>query len=452
MTHNNESKCLTPNLEHQSSNDILSNERLLTSTLTTYKHMFRYITLLRKTPDDKMKEIFDIIKATEDKPVVEPYRAQIYTYDIYNTIKMFSKWYEDNKISSEDWSDFVRNIHPFDKIKFEITSELLPKQSNKVFITNAFTKMYEFLTYFEPKLLDMCSKNKNCLTMYDIASAPGMFILAAEYFCNKRKIKLDWHASSAPEDDNVHTLTDKYGLFANNPERYSDCDVSSILSVMNVVQQHAEKYMLVTGDIGIDTDSSKHVELALLDVQYGQAMMALNLCAPGGMLYLKMFSLMTRESLLILDILAYYFEEVYICKPCTSRVVNQECYIIAVNKLDKKLINTEFGIEGLPLSRMSLQDVQMYRSLNKDIVMRFDIDRFNYRNAFSVYMLTKIKNMPRESRTIKDMNRDLLYKTFYTQAMKVLNVITTNGEKINYIVVQDEEKEKAMIKELQYEW
>ena len=107
--------------------------------------------------------------------------------------------------------------------------------------------MYEFLLFIKDDLHIFNPSTK--LTMYDVAGAPGMFILSTEQFLKKYfpNTTLDWHSCSL---EGGTALTDTYGLFAANPSRYQQCDVlkpSDIQSIINTKQ----KYELVTGDIGI---------------------------------------------------------------------------------------------------------------------------------------------------------------------------------------------------------
>ena len=54
--------------------------------------------------------------------------------------------------------------------------------------------------------------------MYDVAGAPGMFVLAADFFFRKRNIDLDWHACSLINTEENHALEDNYNLFKDNPD------------------------------------------------------------------------------------------------------------------------------------------------------------------------------------------------------------------------------------------
>lgn len=228
-------------------------------------------------------------------------------------------------------------LHDFNSYRFKITSELTDKP---VQITNAFMKMYEFLLYMTPVLTKYDS-----ITHYDIASAPGMFIISAHEYFKKRNIKYSWNASSR-ENIDAGDLCDTFDLFKNNPQNYSAVDVCSEEDIKKEIEKYPNRFDIVTGDIGIvfDKDYTKNIllEYQVLDQQWGQARLALDLCKQGGCIYLKMFTYTCKQTHYLVDMLSEYFDKLYIVKPRTSKLMSEESYIIGVGRNSKDSIRMDF--------------------------------------------------------------------------------------------------------------
>ncbi len=269
--------------------------------------------------------------------------------DVYNTQMLMSKIYDSNTDVKHNYKRLLVLSHPYDLISTTVTTSFV--NNSELEITNAFMKMYEFLTYvkYEPK--------NNTLKMFDIAGAPGMFIIGTEKYLsnNYPDTVLDWHCCSLVESDSVvrepennkhdkdkGPLTDRYGLFESNPERFTPCDVTNPKDVSDIISTHEAQYELVTGDIGVyhEDDYDRLQEEKQLDLEYGQMMLALKLVKRGGMVFLKMYTFCTYHSLWLLTNLTRFFDTVKICKPYSSRMVNDESYIIGICRNTDPIPNT----------------------------------------------------------------------------------------------------------------
>jgi 23S rRNA U2552 (ribose-2'-O)-methylase RlmE/FtsJ len=168
--------------------------------------------------------------------------------------------------------------------------------------------------------------------MFDIAGAPGQFILCADQYF--REHHLEWRSCSIESNNNnSNNLQDIYGVYKNNPARYIKCDVLNESDLQRIIDQYTDWAELVTGDIGIDHTDDDFQEETHVDLQWGQMVLALNVCKLGGTMILKMFSLISDESQYLCDILTRHFEEVHVVKPKTSRILNHETYLICKNKI-----------------------------------------------------------------------------------------------------------------------
>lgn len=329
----------------------------------------------------------------------------IHDVNIYKKHLLLSIMYNKDKFFRDFYKRIFVLAHPFETISSYIRSELCASDQN-IKITNAFMKMYEFL-----EMIDEHIPNTGTLTMYDVAGAPGMFVLAMEYYLKiKRnsKVTLDWYACSLIDDDNA--LTDTYGLYSANPQRFTPCNVLVENDISKCISaRHNQKYHLVTGDIGIyhDDDYSKLQEEIHLDLQWGQMILALNLVEESGIMYLKMYTYVTEESHYLLDVLTYFFDKVYITKPYTSRVINTESYIVCINRNNKRV--------NLPLSRPRIEG---YKSININLINTFENTRADYKVQLISLLIRLLK--ADKSLSFADLKHNHSYAIFWNQLKSLM--------------------------------
>lgn len=339
----------------------------------------------------------------------------IHDINIYKKHMALSIIYNEDKFFRDHYRRIFILEHPFEMITSFIRSSFCSKDQD-IKITNAFMKMYEFL-----EMIDQHIPQSGTLTMYDVAGAPGMFVLATEYYLKtkrKQNVTLDWFACSLTDHENA--LTDTYGLYANNPDRFTPCNVLVEDDIQKcIAARNAQKYHLVTGDIGIyhDDDYSKLQEEIHLDLQWGQMILALNLVETSGVLYLKMYTYTTEESHFLLDVLTYYFEKVYITKPYTSRIINTESYIVCINRNDKPV--------DLPLIRPKIDS---YNSLNVDLINTFENTRADYKIQIISLLIRLLK--ANVNLSFAEVKKNFTYSIFLSQLKRLLftfSIIKTRG-------------------------
>ena len=312
--------------------------------------------------------------------------------------------------------------HPFESITKTISSSFIPNGSPiakdsghskgmSMKITNAFMKMYECLMYLDK--IDVLTKlfKSNVLHIYDVAGAPGMFVLATEQYLHKYhpNVKLDWQASSLEKLDNNTALIDQYGLYSANPERYKSCDVTNSTDIANILKTCKGKFDLVTGDIGIYHDDSwdKLQEEVQHNLEYGQASFAVNLCNTGGAMYLKMYSLVTYPTLSLLNELTKYFENVYVCKPFTSRILNDECYILCTNRN---------GVDASAMLKMQIDNGQKY--INQSLLYSFESARLNTKYWILGLVQRIVKTKP--NITLNEIRNNSMFELFYRELEELM--------------------------------
>jgi hypothetical protein len=93
----------------------------------------------------------------------------------------------------------------------------------------------------------------------------------------------------------------------------------------------------------------------------------MHLCNLHGNIALKMYSLISYNSLRIVDTLKEHFEKAYITKPFTSKLFNYECYIIGINKLSEDFDEKSF--------QDSLERGMSERSVSETLIEHFERER-----------------------------------------------------------------------------
>ena len=334
--------------------------------------------------------------------------AHIYDGTLYEKYALLSKMYDSDKALRDIYGKMTVILHPFELIKTTVTSSFIPECPG-LKMTNAYMKMWEFLEFVTNELKVFNPKGFDKLRMYDVAGAPGMFIIGTECFLRKYfpSVKLDWHTCSL---EGGTALTDSYTLFKSNPKRYQPCDVTKPDDIKKCMGKG--KFTLVTGDIGIfhEENWNKLQEEDQLDIEWGQMILALNLADKGGLMFLKMYSLVTYENIFLLDTLSKYFEKIYVCKPYTSRLLNSESYIICVNR------NGE-DCSGESLTRPIIKTP--YRSENLLLVKSFEYNRLEVKYRMVSFVKRILAKYPHS--TIQKMLKNKQYHVYYQEIKKLID-------------------------------
>lgn len=266
-----------------------------------------------------------------------------------NLLYLDTLYDKDSKFKS-NYINYMKQSHPFEFLKFTVHTPII----GDVLITNAFMKMIEFIKTYIPK-----STSANT-TLFDIASAPGMFIVALSTYM--KSSSFTWDACSYIPKGNSKYLNDKYGVFKQNPEHFHNVNILDKSECENLVHHtlNNKKYTLVTGDVGTEHGYNELQEIHHLDLQWSQAWLALNLVAEHGNIFLKMYSLITDNSMYLINTLSEYFEKLYIWKPQTSRIFNCETYIVGLNRNSKDCTSIPFEREKIVSSSVNVQDIYNY--------------------------------------------------------------------------------------------
>ena len=180
--------------------------------------------------------------------------------------------------------------------------------SQKYAVSNAYVKLMEIFTKF-----DFVYAN---IKHFDIAAAPGYFIKAMQDYCSKQSIPYEYKACSLK--DGLKPLKD-VEMFEFN------------VLHDEMPEEYIGKFNLVTGDIGQEHDHADAMETLCHDLDVKQLYHALKLLSPGGNCILKMFTYTKPETCQIVDEFSRNFTHAFVIKPLSSRLLNDETYLIGIN-------------------------------------------------------------------------------------------------------------------------
>lgn len=261
-----------------------------------------------------------LLHITKQTPYIIP-SLKLTHQQVKTAILSLDKLYDTDNGFKHKFRAIKSILHPFGTINLRINSSLVGKQK----ATNAFMKMYEFMEIFHPKFK----------SLFDIASSPGMFVIAAAHkLLASSGDTLEWDACSyIPPKESMY-LQDDYSLFKSNKDHFYNVNVledNDCLQLLNKVG----KYDLVTGDIGSVHGYNDLQEDVHRTLQYRQAYLALNLVNQGGNIFLKMYTCINNSTIYVINVLRSHFENLYLWKPYTSRILNNEIYIVGINKNEK---------------------------------------------------------------------------------------------------------------------
>lgn len=250
-------------------------------------------------------------------------------------------------------------------------------------LSRAFYKLWEMLYYFD--LIDV--NDKNFISAH-LAEGPGSFIQATMFFRNL-------HAKDSKNDKyyavTIHSENEDYTqelerefveyYSKEKPQRFfmhktfdtqtaggsktkDNGDLTKTKTIENFKKNIGDKVNFITGDGGFDWTNENIQEQECSVLIFAQILTALNIQKKGGSFVLKMFEMFTKLSAKFVMILKYFYEDIHITKPLTSRESNSERYIVC-----RKFKYDEKQISGILAKLMNVLDVIEKNSGNKPIYM-----------------------------------------------------------------------------------
>ena len=307
-------------------------------------------------------------------------------------------------------------------------------------INRAFYKFWEIINYFDfinPKTKRIAS----------LAEAPGGFIQGFQVYFNNFSSSQTENNNEKPDDDGWTTIVKNkkntvpsiYTTSLNKKnEMYKEYNLPSynktILSKNVKITYGADntgdiskmdnyeyfkkftdyyKFDIITADGGFDEGNDfnhkeqLHYILFLTEIFY-----AVSFQNKGGNFLLKTFDLFTKTSLDLMWLLTNVYENVYICKPNTSRPTNSERYIVCKNfNLDDK--KRHLIIDFIKKALIDLNDIKR--------------NELTDRNLFILFSLFKEDAIPNSFvERISSINNELL--RFQCDFLKVATNLVENSD------------------------
>lgn len=262
--------------------------------------------------------------ATYSINFIEPHDICNLRHEINNARNLLNNIYDDKRYKKvSNVLDYCRDLR-----------RIITNKYNAQNVSNSWLKMYEILSYYN--LLDNRSKYyfANC-------EMPGSFIMAFNHYNHTiLNGKVEWYASSIiPSNNSNNYFGDRYMLYTNYHSRWlisnsnnGDTTImSNIVDISIKLLQRTDNRLvdLYTSDGGLDVsldyNNQEYIGFKLL---IGQVVMGLHTIANNGNLVIKMFTYFEPLSLSVIMLLSSIFDELYLCKPMSSRSTNSEIYIV----------------------------------------------------------------------------------------------------------------------------
>jgi 23S rRNA U2552 (ribose-2'-O)-methylase RlmE/FtsJ len=257
------------------------------------------------------------------------------------------------------WEDFKKITNPYEYIyvfngknTYKGIAKLKP-------LSRSFFKMVEMIHEFYPTIITKNTETDTNQTVTPIktihlAEGPGGFIEATRYVRNNNKNDRLYGMTLIDSNNSVPCWHQSKVFLSNNPEvkiLYGADTTGNIYNPANIkylINEVGENTAdLVTGDGGFDFSIDyNYQEQASSKLIYCQIITALKTQKIGGTFICKIFDMSNYLTIEMLYILYYFYEDVTIYKPLTSRIANSEKYVICKGF---KSITTEYWTKLIDL-------------------------------------------------------------------------------------------------------
>ena len=320
--------------------------------------------------------------------------------------------------------DFARGVSNYINTRYNLDFK----------VSNAFTKLWEIYSTI-PGII----KNKNKLSTFHIAEAPGQWINCTMFYVDQRKPKIkdvDWYGNTLNFKNkwvlkNFEPLRDTYGYIKNNPDNwlYGEDDTGDITNAKNI--RWFRKFFenkpmdLVTGDGGT---SSENLSI-LQKLDFSQLCLTLAVSKKDSNCVIKHFlpyiygldnSLYSNGFFVNYLYLYYmYFEETILVKPHTSSSNTGEFYVVGkkfkeisdyeLEKLLKILEKFEENICFFEEGSIPEEFISQIKDFVKDII-KLNIDNFEMQTTLMTCLTEDNKIIKQTADCDKYLNKDYIEK------------------------------------------
>ena len=229
----------------------------------------------------------------------------------------------------QEWDKYKKYTNPYEYIHTVIPGSKYSICKTKP-LSRSYFKMIEIC-----KSLKLLDNLPEICKSYHLAEGPGGFI---EAIANMRENMSDQYFGITLVDDDdtsVPGWKKSQAFLKKHKNVIIETGTSKTGDLMDpenlkyMYQTHHNTCHLVTADGGFDfTTDFNHQELVSLKLILSQIAFAIACQKKGGSFFIKMFDTFTPGSIDMLYLLTMLYDQVYFCKPHTSRYANSEKYII----------------------------------------------------------------------------------------------------------------------------
>jgi 23S rRNA U2552 (ribose-2'-O)-methylase RlmE/FtsJ len=245
----------------------------------------------------------------------------------------------DNLKSQVVW-DFYKKLSN----DYELLHQTLKKKNINIGIANydpisrSFFKLWEIIQDF-----NLIDNNRKTYNFLGLAEGPGGFIECFNYYRRRyckdnndrifgmtlksTKVEVPGWKKSQRVINECKEIQIVYGI-DNTGNLYNPDNIEFLKDTINDGTKN-EKIDIATADGGFDfSNDYTNQELMMIRLLYCEIIGAFSTLKVGGHFVLKVFDLFHKPSLDLLNYLTYFFNEVIITKPYSSRPANSEKYIV----------------------------------------------------------------------------------------------------------------------------
>lgn len=246
------------------------------------------------------------------------------------------------------------NINRYAKIWYKYRSltnkyELIQKTANRSVVNRAYYKLWEIYNQFPS--INKLSTNSGIKIM-GLAENPGGFMQATMDYRNNLD---DEYYIMSLENETIKIsdiISDKCNILTGTDD--GGGDLLNPHNILHLKQTLRHSMDIITADGGMmvedDLENSKeqlHLPLIFNEILSALILQSNSIC---GSFILKIYDIFTIPTVELLCLLSYYYNDVYIIKPLSSRCANSEKYIVCtgfngINEDDlNKLIDISFQL------------------------------------------------------------------------------------------------------------
>ena len=234
------------------------------------------------------------------------------------------------ELNQSVWEKYRNITNPYEFINTSIPNNNGRPVCRLTPLSRSFFKMVEIINTF-----NLVKEFPNNINSYHLAEGPGGFIEAISYMRMNRR---DNYYGMTLVDENNSSIPGwrkSKNFISRNPNVTIETgydgtgDLTNLDNLVDCYARHKSSMDIITADGGFDFSSDfNNQETISLSLIICQIAFAISMQKKGGHFVIKVFDTFKRDSIDLVYILSFLYEEVYFIKPNTSRYTNSEKYIV----------------------------------------------------------------------------------------------------------------------------